>query len=169
MRCVEIENYLGIGPDDYNQNNPSPQDDNYNCIAFALGVTDKWWWPDKRWPADSEWPPHLPREDYLQETLINFIRAFETKGYRVCRSGSFKRGIEKVAIYSTPTGVPKHAARQLGRGVWKSKCGCYEDIEHKGAYVVARPAYGTVVTFMRRRQDGRPFLKDRIVKWLGKK
>jgi hypothetical protein len=169
MRCIEIENYLGIGPNDYNQANPSPQDDNYNCIAFALGVTSKPWWPSKRWPQDFDWPAHLPREEQFQETLDNFIRAFATKGYSVCRSGRFRRGVEKVAIYSTRTGVPRHAARQLEEGVWKSKCGGYEDIEHKDVFAVARPAYGTVVTFMHRRRDGKPFLKDRILKWFGYK
>lgn len=162
MRCPEIEAFLeNLGPNDYDQDDVSPQTEDYNCIAFALGVTNKPWWPDKRYPDTYDWPPHLPRQDLLQETLDNFIKAFETKRYRVCTNGKLKKGIEKVAIY-TVSGVPKHAARQLESGIWTSKCGDYEDIKHFTLFSTEGKNYGKVSVFMQRRRDGKPFLTERI-------
>ena len=169
MRCLEIEDFLeNLGPHDYDQEDTSPQTEEYNCIAYAIvGVTKKPWWPSARWKNDYEWPSHLPREEYLKETLDNFIQAFETKGYRVCSNGKLKKGIEKVAIY-TIAGVPKHAARQLETGVWVSKCGDYEDIKHYTLPPTEGKNYGKVTTFLHRRRDGKPFLKDRILSIINK-
>ena len=165
MRWPEIETFLeNLGPNDYDQSDVSPQTEQYNCIAFALGVTSKPWWPSRRLKDDYDWPDHLPREEYLQETLPNFIRAFETKGYRICRNGKLKKGIEKVAIY-TVAGVPKHAARQLESGVWISKCGDYEDIKHFTLSCTEGKNYGHVEVFLHRRRDGRRFLTERITAW----
>jgi hypothetical protein len=33
----------------------SPRDEVYNCIAWAAGVTNDWWWPDKA--GQGYWPP----------------------------------------------------------------------------------------------------------------
>ena len=169
MRCLEIEKYLeNLGPDDYDQDDVSPQSDDYNCMAFAIvGITNKPWWPSKRWKDDYEWPPHLPRVEYGHETVENFIQAFETKGYKVCRNGKLKKGIEKVAIF-TVCGVPKHFARQLESGIWTSKCGDYEDIKHFTLPPIEGKNYGKVEVYLHRRRDGKPFLKDVIMTWLKK-
>jgi len=163
MRCLEIEDSLeNLGPKDYDQDDVSPQTEEYNCIAFALGIINRPWWPSKRFKEYYEWPDHLPREEYLQETLENFIKGFEAKGYRVCRNGELKKGIEKVAIF-TVAGVPKHAARQLETGVWISKCGDLEDIKHFTLSSIEGRNYGNVTVFLHRRRDGKPFLKDRML------
>jgi len=166
MRCVEIEGYCQLKPEGYNQDpsSISSQTEQYNCIAFALGETQKPWWPSKRLKDDYEWPSHLVREEEGKETLQNFIRVFETKGYRVCRSGTLMRGIEKVAIFADLFRRPTHAARQLESGVWKSKCGDYEDIEHYDVNFCS--AYGTAAIYMHRRRDGKSFLMERIKKFL---
>jgi hypothetical protein len=35
----------------------SPETPKYNCIAWAAGKDDKWWWPDKNnqyyWPLET--------------------------------------------------------------------------------------------------------------------
>jgi hypothetical protein len=168
MRCLDIEHFLeNLGPQDYDQNDVSPQTEEYNCIAYALGVTSKPWWPSKRFKDYYDWPDHLPREEHLQETLNNFIRAFETKGFRVCRDGKLKRGIEKVAIYAI-SGVPKHAARQLESGVWASKCGDFEDIKHFFLAPTEGKNYGYVALYLQRRRDGKLFFGERIRMWLNK-
>ena len=56
-------------------------DGRYNCIAFAAGETERWWWPSER--AGDYWPPDSPRE----ETLGAFIAAFTSIGYVVCSDG----------------------------------------------------------------------------------
>ena len=120
----------------------SPADPIYNCIAWAAGLTSDWWWPD---PGQFDhWPPGVVRE----RSLAAFIQAFATVGYAPCPDDSLEPGWEKIAIYATDEG-PAHAARQLPTGLWSSKLGPDDDIEHtlQGLY---SSVYGTVVQFLRR-------------------
>lgn len=112
----------------------SPQDGFYNCIAWAAGLDDAWWWPD---PIDvaqkqgTEWP--IARREVSIEC---FVEAFATLGYTVCgyddSAATLEPNLEKVCLYVEPaTKVPTHMARQLPSGEWTSKCGPYKDIEHR--------------------------------------
>ena len=120
----------------------------YNCIAWAAGKTDNWWWPTD--VPGAFWPKGLPKELPDQETLENFIKAFETQGYSVCANGRVENGFEKVAIFVDGNGTPTHAARLLPCGVWTSKMGKYEDIEHETLQVVECKEYGKTKTFLKR-------------------
>jgi hypothetical protein len=120
----------------------SPATPDYNCIAWAAGVTDDWWWPDPM--GISAWPAAAPRS----ETVEAFLAAFESLGYVRCDDALFEPGFEKVALYAVD-GVPKHAARQLPSGRWTSKCGELEDIEHALDGLVGT-WYGTVVHILKR-------------------
>lgn len=123
----------------------------YNCIAWAAGKKDKWWWPID--DPCSYWPEGLPREQIDQETMSNFVRAFQALGYVPCLDGSFEEGFEKVAFFQDGQGRPTHAARSLPNGRWTSKLGRFEDIEHDTLEAVEGKWYGTATTFLRR-----PFL-----------
>jgi hypothetical protein len=123
-------------------------DEKYNCIAWALGKTDNFWWPYKKYGF--YWPDGLPREPLNKETVGNFIRAFETEGFKVCEDGKYENGFEKVAIYVDNFGVPKHAARLLPKGIWASKLGDDEDIEHETLEVLEGRAYGHAKVFLKR-------------------
>ena len=114
----------------------------YNCIAWAAGVTDRWWDPAPGY----YWPAAAPR----QFTVEAFLAAFETAGYVQCDSGKLEPGVEKIALYATDNRVPQHAARQLGDGSWTSKLGTLEDIAHPSIDNVAGSDYGSVVAFMMR-------------------
>jgi len=168
MRCNLLEELLeNLGPHDYDQDRISPSTvhlplrEKYNCIALAVGENDKWWWPSLRFKRDYYWPDHLPREEYLQETLQNFIRAFESKGYKICETGDLENGVEKVAIYAGPFGTPTHAARQLESSMWLSKCGDLEDIEHKTLAALEGKAYGKAAVILKRSRDAKIFQADR--------
>jgi hypothetical protein len=102
----------------------SPTDDVYNCIAWALGITDNWWWPGD--PDRTYWPDNLPRE----RTLAAFRQLFAGFGYDECIGDGLETGFEKVAIFANALGQPTHAARQLPTGRWTSKLGESEDIDH---------------------------------------
>ncbi len=102
----------------------SAKDADYNCIAWAVGVTDDWWWPGGT--RRTHWPAGVPR----QETMNAFQLAFETLGFESCSTEVAEAGFEKVAIFADSQGIPKHAARQLMTGRWTSKLGKMEDIEH---------------------------------------
>ena len=120
----------------------SPATKEYNCIAWAAGDNETWWWPNK----DCFWPSEIPQE----ENLDAFIKIYETFGYSLCDNDSYKEGIEKVAIYVDSEGIPTHAARQLSKGCWTSKLGRLEDIEHNTLESLAGSEYGTVAVIMKR-------------------
>jgi hypothetical protein len=119
---------------------------NYNCIAWAVGKNDEWWWPDGR----EYWPPKVPRKLIVSA----FVQAFAAVGYVRCKNGDHEVGFEKIAIYASTTAtgkwVPEHAARQLIDGRWTSKMGLDEDIEHLTVNDVGGPGYGRAVCYMRR-------------------
>ena len=109
----------------------------YNCIAWAVGDKNRWWWPDQT--AGGFWPSGIEPED----SVSSFIVLFESQGFICCTSPSLEPGVEKVAIYSDDMGVTTHAARQLPNGKWTSKLGPEEDIEHS-LEGLEGPEYGTV-------------------------
>lgn len=120
----------------------SPKDVQYNCIAWAAGENDVWWWPDVMFTR--YWPDEAPR----LETIDAFVQAFSTKGYYPCEDGSLEKEFEKIALYSLNE-KPKHAARQLPDGNWTSKLGEIQDISHT-IDALDGPAYGSVVLFLKR-------------------
>lgn len=121
----------------------SPATDAYNCIAWAAGQADEWWWPDL--DGMSYWPDGVPRE----ETVSAFVRAFGTIGYDPCPDGDREPGSEKIAVYADGH-VPTHAARQLPDGTWTSKLGADVDIIHTTPHGVEGGVYGRVCCFLRR-------------------
>jgi hypothetical protein len=122
----------------------SPASVEYNCIAWASGDTERYWWPDSN--NIGYWPDDVPRE----ETLKAFIAVYEILGYTVCLNAGYEEGFEKAAIYVDSNGKPTHAARQLNSGRWTSKLGKLEDIEHNTLNNLSGSQYGTVAIIMKR-------------------
>jgi len=87
-------------------------------------------------------------------TLNAFIAVFETVGYTIAADTdeSLEPGIEKVALFADAGGIPKHAARQLLTGLWTSKLGESEDIEHE-LRALEGEHYGAVVMFLKRLRE----------------
>jgi hypothetical protein len=144
------EDFGNVRPDNFkcSSDRTRDRDDKYNCIAWAVGKKDNWWWP--RQLGGFHWPRGLPREPLNKETVENFIRAFETEGFERCDDGKFENEFEKVAIYVNNFNVPKHAARLLPNGAWTSKLGDDEDIEHATLEVLEGRGYGKAKIFLRR-------------------
>ena len=136
----------------------SDPDDDYNCIAWALGKTDRFWWP--RNLGGYYWPPGLPREPLGHETVENFIAAFKTEGYEPCWNRWRRRRYQKIALYVNEQGRPKHAARLLNAGTWASKLGISEDIEHGTLRCLEGHHYGRATMFFKKR---RPEYRDDIL------
>jgi hypothetical protein len=136
------ETFPGLAQGDYGITSPASK--RYNCIAWAAGDTDNWWWPSLR--VDEEfWPLGVARV----ETLDAFRDAFASIGYRVCAERELEPGFEKIALYAADQGNPKHAARQLSSGRWTSKLGFLEDIEH-ALHDLEGTEYGSAVLVMKR-------------------
>lgn len=122
----------------------SSKDRNYNCIAWAAGDRQRWWWPGSDEVLEY-WPSGVPRI----RSRDAFVAAFATLGYQVCDGESQEEGYEKVALFADSRG-PTHAARQLPNGRWSSKLGKWEDIEH-GLHDLAGTIYGLVILVMKRK------------------
>lgn len=122
----------------------SPASDVYNCIAWATGHIATWWWPVGEIKRIF-WPAGVVRE----ETLPAFRAAFATLGYLASENERWEAGFEKIALFADARAVPTHAARQLPTGLWTSKLGLAEDIEHE-LRALEGEIYGTVVLVMKR-------------------
>src|SRR5436190_264525 len=90
----------------------SPADQAYNCVSWAAGVVDAWWWPVGNHPLNY-WPPGVPRDETVD--------AFSTLGYGPTSDVTPESGHVKVAIYADSSGCPTHVTRQLPNGRWTSK------------------------------------------------
>lgn len=121
----------------------SSEDQRYNCIAFAAGDQQRFWWPNGVKPY--YWPAGFP----LVETVENFVHVFESLGYESCESAELEPGFQKVAIYALGS-APKHAARQTAEGKWLSKLGPNVDIEHNTLDALTGLTYGAVARLLRR-------------------
>lgn len=121
----------------------APATDEYNCFAWAIGRTDILLDPMKVWPQN------VPRE----YTLTTFIQCFAKFGFVCCDDGDVEPEFEKVAIYGFDN-QPKHAARQTENGLWTSKIGTLELIEHHLDALfnatTEKAHYGFVIQFLKR-------------------
>lgn len=88
---------------DENHSITSPSTDNYNCIAWAYEVSNKWMWPGY---PDCYWPSDVAGVDELRTLIQLYLDA----GYEECDNGQREDGFKKVAIYVNQEG-PLHAAR----------------------------------------------------------
>jgi hypothetical protein len=122
----------------------SPPDARYNCIAWALGDTAQWWWPELD-PENGRWPEGVPTD----VTVPAFLAALATLGYAPTDREDGEAGWEMIALFADAGGAPTHAARQLPNGRWTSKIGKLEDIEHE-LHDLEGKEYGTVVQIVKR-------------------
>lgn len=126
----------------------SAASDEYNCAAWAAGVTNSNWWPEPDAP-EYYWPPHTVRDGSLQA----FQAGYAAIGFEVCEDDSLEPGFEKIVIDASTLGSPKHVARQLVDGRWTSKLGDEEDISHLRPQDLAGSIYGNPVAVLRRTRD----------------
>lgn len=122
----------------------SPRTFDYNCFAWAVEDSDRWWSPESS--DDYYWPENAP----AQLTLDAIVQTFHLLGYETCESGDKEQGFQKIAIYANKKGEPTHAARQLPNGNWTSKLGNWEDIEHILEGIEGEEMYGSVRQVLKR-------------------
>ncbi|MCY4264219.1 MAG: hypothetical protein OXE78_05130 [Gammaproteobacteria bacterium] len=114
----------------------------YNCIAYAVGDKNTWWWPNK---AEFFWPPWS-----ISDTKIESLeQVFDGLGYEKCEDHSLETGYEKVALYEKQ-GLFTHASLQMASGHWRSKLGIGPLIEHLCPESLTSEVYGKPTIIMRR-------------------
>ena len=119
-----------------------PPDARYNCVAWAAGVTDAWWWPGD--PA-GYWPPAAPQE----ETVAAVVAALGTAGFMPCADGTPEAGFDRAAVY-VRAGATTHVAVQRSGGRWSSKLGRDCVVGHATPAALEGVVFGKVVVYFRR-------------------
>jgi hypothetical protein len=117
----------------------SERDGDYNCVAYAAGVTDEWW-------SHLPWFPWPAARSPLAESLV---AVFAALGYEPCAIATIEPRFERVALYAKDN-IWTHVAWQLPSGEWASKLGAAEDIEHDTPECLCGDLYGAVHCIMRR-------------------
>ena len=130
---------------DEGYNVTSPQTRDYNCISWARGLDDCWSWPPLGcdMEEDQYWPTLLP-DDTKIETFIQF---FEHEGFVLCESDD--KDDAMICLYEKD-GSCTHAARKLPNGLWTSKLGPLNDIQHSLPHSLEGDIYGKVYCYMRK-------------------
>jgi hypothetical protein len=123
----------------------SPVDRKYNCIAWAAGENNRFWW----YTLGYYWPAGAPRAN----SIAALVKAFATLGYLECNDNecinpAYEPVFDRIAIYAL-LGDPKHAARQIDARLWTSKMGQNIDIETT-LRALEGPYYGRVVKILKR-------------------
>lgn len=131
----------------------SPFSFQYNCIAFAMGMTDRWvdhsnipwhWWPPVEKGSSVE---HLKN-------------AFQYFGFEECgMNDEIDDLYDKVALYHIANQWT-HAARVVAAGVYHSKFGESFDGRHSSGNVL-QAQYGNVCIIMRRLKTDSRLTDDR--------
>ena len=119
----------------------------YNCLGFAVGDEENWWWPTKE--EGIYWPKEFP---FINSTT-NILKMLKEKfNYEKCESGELEEGYVKITIYGISESYsPKHYAIQTPNGKWKSKLGEKEDIEHDTLEALNGFFYGEPIAFAKRK------------------
>ena len=147
LKALPIENRKKIFP---RLNNnlfecTSPNTTSYNCVAWSVGITDKWISDDYSYT----WPSGIPKGFGLE----SYIEYFSIHGYEKCDNGSLEVGYKKIALYADNNNEFTHVALQKEDGTWTSKLGKYEDISHKSPQCLGGGYYGEVRLFMKCEKD----------------
>lgn len=134
----------------------SPQDNNYNCLAWAYQMyKDRWMWPPIE--EDGTPIPVIDGDPWWPENVgvglnIKFlVQAFQQKGFCLCSKWEHEEGYVKVALYYNPQNEHMtHAARESRvNNCWMSKLGRNHDIHHSSPYTIEGNIYGKVYCIMR--------------------
>lgn len=113
----------------------SQHTDEYNCVAWATEITNKW--------IQFIYDEH----GNYDINAVRYIRYFSELGFVETENIAVENAV-KIAIYADSDNNFTHVARQLRSGKWTSKIGDWEDIEHRDLQDIAGGAYGKPIILM---------------------
>jgi hypothetical protein len=120
----------------------------YNCIAYSIGVTDRWVWNE------------VDLNENGEATFSEFVKFYYMHGYKPT-SDPEKASI---AMYGERKGISvavRHAARKVGR-FWESKMGQGDTLRHRDADVFENTSYGSLLMYFERYKED-PFDPRKII------
>jgi hypothetical protein len=119
----------------------SPATAEYNCLAWALGVSNQSIWPDE--DRINSWPESLPRNDRI-DTILDFLLSL---GFEEVDHGHREHGYTKIAVHLDNLEVA-HVSRLTPQGWWESKLGALADVHHDHVHSLSDD-YGSAYRYMR--------------------
>lgn len=125
----------------------------YNCIAWAMGYTDRW---VDIYTAPGHWWPNGVARNTLSQTLI---QAFKAEGFEESDNCLIEEGYSKVVLYKKEFDDEwTHAARLVSSDVEHSKFGLAWDGHHSHNVLCntskgkEHQSYGVAYAYMKRRE-----------------
>jgi hypothetical protein len=106
----------------------APRNSTFNCIAWSMGITNRWVWPGK--------------------SVADFDREYGRLGFYRLRTLDYRLqpGVTRIVLYGQvkPAGMIEctHAARQATDGTWTSKLGKLPLIRHLTPEALNGQSYG---------------------------
>lgn len=162
-------NFPLLQTDSYYKPTSEPTD-RYNCIAWAMRLTDRW--VDLAIASGHWWPCY--HTGFYDHTPDGLITAFEALKFKKCNNGRTRYFYDKVALYSNSyTGRWTHAARILSDEEYHSKFGNGWDAHHGEGDVLhnkSKPdkSYGHVYQYMARPKIYRVVSYWQMIKFIAK-
>ena len=111
----------------------------YNCIAYSIGVTDRWVWNE------------VDLNENGEASFPEFVKFYYMHGYKPT-SDPNKAAL---AIYGETDNFQvavRHAARKVGR-FWESKMGQGDTIRHRDADVFTGTSYGSLLMYFEKYKE----------------
>ena len=129
----------------------SKESGDYNCIAWAYNIDNRWMWPNTGEFPFLDGVHYWPSDEILDSDVSHFIKEFELKGYSICEACDFDPKYRKIVLYTKANSTEcTHAAREQRNGFWTSKLGHSVDIQHGTPYAIENDNYGKVYCFMKK-------------------
>lgn len=131
----------------------SPQDSNYNCIAWAFRQYNNRWMQ----PPSGQYIPQLdavtwwPDDVTPSMDISSLLEAFLCNSFIPCDTWEHEEGYIKVALYYNPADNHwTHASRESRTGkYWLSKLGQGNDIHHSTPFSIEGNCYGKVYCYLK--------------------
>ena len=121
----------------------------YNCLAWAAREKHRRW----DFGKGAFWPPGVKRAS----GFAYLVGAFQAEGFSVCDKATCQKydpNCDSIVLYKLNI-RGTHAARLLHNGMWSSKLGDAEDIQHQTPEALTSILYGEPFVYMKRQRKQR--------------
>lgn len=118
----------------------------YNCLAWAAREKHRRW----DFAKGAYWPPGVKRAS----GIAYLVGAFQAEGFSVCNENdcqAYDSTADSIVVYEMNR-IGTHAARLLANGMWSSKLGDLEDVQHKTPEDISGIIYGNPIVYMKRKR-----------------
>lgn len=124
----------------------SRQTKRYNCLAWAAREKHRRW----DFAKGAYWPAGVKK----LTGIAYLVGAYLAEGFGVCNKDAcdkYDPTSDSIVLYQLNR-IGTHAARLLHNGMWSSKLGDLEDVQHQTAEALSGERYGNPMVYMKRKR-----------------